>query len=90
MSNLVNILVAEYFFEDKKIKEEQLAFLRMILSKYGNDVKGSNLSLGETKKFVDIFADIFPGKNINEKIELLIAGSVKIKKDGEITEFKLL
>lgn len=90
ISNMVIILTAEYFFEDKKITEEQLAFLRMITSKYGIDVKGSNLSLGETRKFVDIFSEILPGKSIEEKIKEFITGSFKLTKAGETTEFKLI
>ena len=87
---LVFVLTAEYFFEEKVVTEEQLAFLRMLSSKYGNNVKASDLSLGETKKFVDIFANLLPEKKMGEKIQELFAGTFKLVKGGESTEFKLV
>lgn len=87
---LVFVLNVEYFFEEKIVTEEQLAFLRMLSSKYGNNVKATDLSLGETRKFVDIFKNLLPEKKMGEKIQELFAGTFKLVKDGESTEFKLL
>ena len=80
-----------YYFEGKIITADQLAFIRMLVDKYGSQVQLSNLSIGEQKKFSQLFSEFFTsGGSKQDVFRKLFTGEYKVIHNGEEKAFKVI